>query len=74
MFLSFEFIFLKVFFAFFKALISSSVEGVFNFWINYSASLPFNVGVGFTFIAINLKPPFYIFDLFNYYWGIIKIK
>ena len=49
-------IFSKVFFALFKALISSSVEGVFNFRINLSASAPLKVGVGFTLLAI-IKPP-----------------
>ena len=45
-------IFSKVFLALFKALISSFVDGVFNFLTNMSASAPFNVGVGFTLLAI----------------------
>lgn len=54
----------KVFFALFKALISSSVEGIFNFWINLSASSPVNVGVGSTLVAI-IKSPY---DIFNKYY------
>lgn len=42
----------KVSFALFKALISSSVEGVFSFLINMSASAPVRVGVGFTLLAM----------------------
>ena len=41
-----------------QALISSSVEGIFNFWINLSASSPVNVGVGSTLVAL-IKSPYW---------------